>query len=531
MWNFLKQDLAELVSTMQEDTHLVLERVEASQLTKRQTAALKEAERRMSLEETYLVPLLYSEEISDKEAVEKEDGDGEKSLASSVSADSNNGSKDTSDKLRISEERDQEKRTILSDQDAEEVQQIEAFLSEFQLEAKTSEISDLLEQHPETLQAYFEDLVPAVLSYADFWQRYFYRCDPVRIEAEWQLEEDRARLARQELVGKVSNLLGGAAKAVAFGVANALTEDDQRLLGQASKNNAPRPPFVLNTAVDEDEDDEEELGWDDDDDDDKEEYLSTGLASGITSSNASVGDENNVTEEQIEFKDEQLELAKEQLKQALEERDQLHQTVEMQKKELIHLKEVAASGGGKVAIPDELETLHMQLQEKEAELLAVTLKSSNPGEQTDSLSAQLQKLTSMLSEKEVALLQLQSSTEASQKEWQSQMSTLEQASAAFAEADSKRKLELTDLRKQLFTLEAELQTCRSQLATAESNVLTLQNDLEATKEALRTASEAGQSGETPSTVSTGDNLQPPETAAVASKMISSDEDDGWGDEW
>jgi hypothetical protein len=337
-------------------------------------------------------------------------------------------------------------------------------------------------------------------------------------------------LARQELVGKVSTLLGGAAKAVAEGVANALTEDDQGHPGQAPKPHVPRPPFVLNTAVDEDED---ELGWDDEDeDDDKEGLLSSGSASGITSSSVSACDGNEVSEEQIEFNDEKLDLVTEQLKQALEERDQLHQTVELQKQELIHLKQVAATAtattGGGVSM-DEVEKYRARLQAKEAELQA--LKASRSSKSVDlEDSTQVQKLTSILAEKEVALRQLQNTSEASRNESQSQIAALQQENFELKKAAIEYEKALMDADKRNTDFQAELQALRSQLVAADNNASALQKELASTREALHSSSEDGNSGEPPSTISSGVKVENP-TAAVVSKIVADEEDDGWGDEW
>lgn len=202
MWNYLKSDLQELVSVVTEDTNVVLEKIQDEQNVKKATAALREAERRMQMEETFLTPLLPGEE----------------------------------DDWEL---------------DEEETAAIHQFQKEFDLESKTDEIAGLLEQYSETLRPVFEEMVPEVVKYEDFWERFFYRCDETRIQAEWDAEDERAKQARAELVGSVSNFLGGAAKAVASGVATVTT---------AAASDTGRPPFVLNSAIsDDDEEDEEEV--------------------------------------------------------------------------------------------------------------------------------------------------------------------------------------------------------------------------------------------------------------------------------
>ena len=56
------------------------------------------------------------------------------------------------------------------------------------------------------------------VTYEQFWQRHFYRCDVERIIQDWRDEDDRVRIQRQELMKKgvqsVQNIFGGALKAI-----------------------------------------------------------------------------------------------------------------------------------------------------------------------------------------------------------------------------------------------------------------------------------------------------------------------------
>ena len=61
MWSSLKSDFAELVSVVQEDTTVVLEKMEDQREAQKSSAAIKEAKRRMGLEETFTIPLLQNE--------------------------------------------------------------------------------------------------------------------------------------------------------------------------------------------------------------------------------------------------------------------------------------------------------------------------------------------------------------------------------------------------------------------------------------------------------------------------------------
>lgn len=282
MWSALRRDLSEFVSTVTEDAAAALNNMDENFDLSEEEV---EAVRRMKLEETYSTPL-----------------------------------DDTDDDVK-------------------------EFLESFNLEEKNDEISMYLEKH-EMLKEYLEELVPENVSYPEFWQRYFYRCDPERIAAEWRnssIEEDGPMNA-------IGHLLGDAVKAVS----KTLAEDDD---GKALEGNVPsssffkgaRPPFVMNTAVS-DGDENEELGWGDEDDDDEDEE----------------NEEDEEEEDVVIFKDEEKEKLMEELKQALEERDLLQQTVQMQKKELL---EHRSKGEGS----DDIKKLQMQLFERESELAALKL--------------------------------------------------------------------------------------------------------------------------------------------------------------
>jgi hypothetical protein len=114
MWNSLRSDFSEFVSTVKEDTSHVLssmdDRLEEDDITPEQEECL----RRMLNTETYTTPL-------------------------PTKADN--------------EEQDDEL-------DAEEAKQVAAFLETFSIEARTDEIGKLLELYPDSLKVQFETLVP-----------------------------------------------------------------------------------------------------------------------------------------------------------------------------------------------------------------------------------------------------------------------------------------------------------------------------------------------------------------------------------
>ena len=273
-----------------------------------------------------------------------------------------------------------EEETFLEPLDTEH-EEVSKFLSDFNVESKTDDISKWLEENPETLQVQFENLVPTQISYKEFWERFYFRCDAQRIQLQWEREKEEKRKARAEAfaagVQGVKNLFGGAVKAVSSSLA-AADEGVDAVTASPFQSATPslgagaggihlfgasgRPPFVMNTAVDEDdeEEEEEELGWDDDEedleDDEDEAY------------------EEGESEEVVEFsggKDEELEKLMLQLTQATEERDQLHNTVEMQAKEIARLVSGDSSGAVETNEQKALEKLKMELFEKDAELAAL----------------------------------------------------------------------------------------------------------------------------------------------------------------
>jgi len=166
-----------------------------------------------------------------------------------------------------------------------------------------------------------------------------------------------------------------------------------------------RPPFVMNTAVDESFDDqptppveeEEELGWDDEEEGDG-------------------GDEEDEDQvEEIEFKEDEKEQLEKLLTQAISERDSLHEMVELQRNEIATLKLVGVGS-------NDMEQLKMQLFEKNAELAALKASledtyddddddnspTSNKKDATKTAlqERELERLSNELSEREIELLEL-----------------------------------------------------------------------------------------------------------------------------
>ena len=504
MWSTLRSDLSEFVSTVTEDTTTALNKIDANfddddneQKEQATTPEEEEALRRMKLPETYTAPLEPSA-LGEEEQSGEEDNDDDDAL-----------------------------------------KEVEEYLESFSIDSKTDEIAKLLEEHPDTLKAQFEQLVPTTVTYEEFWQRYFYRCDVDRITREWDEEGDDDG---DGPINALGNLLGGAVKAVSA----RMGEDDlaETPVSGIFHGGTGRPPFVLNSAVDETDDDEEELGWDDDeedfDDDDEEE-------------DEDVDD----SVEQIEFKDKVTERLQEQLKQALEvcsmvlvlglhshsgllthyphavsfafrnqyqERDQLHETVEMQSKEIAALN----AGDGESVYQKEVEKLKMLLFEKDSELAAQNAKMLDTSrvEEPSQMEAKLAALTKELEVKDAALKETEAAktkiTELEQTvsrmskeckvveaQFESGKEIIAQMKNEKAELESKlaglqnqgsdltaaaaQAKEATEARAS--SLEAELKSAQAQLGEAEKRTAAVESELEVAKEKLAAAEQRATAAE------------------------------------
>jgi hypothetical protein len=281
--------------------------------------------------------------------------------------------------------------------------EVQTFLDQFDIETKTDEIAQLL-QEKKDLQALFEELVPTEISYPLFWQRYFYRCT--------DLERVAKELSAQPPSVKKSgfgSLLGGALQAVSQTLDKAdHVADDVPGSGMNIFGSSGRPPFVMNTAVDEDEDneEEEELGWDDDEEEEEEEEDAADESEEITFS----GGNNN----------QELDKLAEQLAQALSEKDALHDTIKMLKEQLAAIK----SGKEVTNTEKDMEKLKVKLFEKDAELAA--LKATLQDTHEDDDESKKQNL--------LQLHELQQQLTVSQKELQECKDELTEAQSQLQEA-------------------------------------------------------------------------------------------------
>lgn len=100
-------------------------------------------------------------------------------------------------------------------QDEDDLAEVKTFLYSFfrTIYRRREECHAILRQHPNTVALHFANLVPDQMSYEDFWQRYFFRCDVDRLLDQWdrrgkQLAAARAESVQRGLKGLQTSLKG-----------------------------------------------------------------------------------------------------------------------------------------------------------------------------------------------------------------------------------------------------------------------------------------------------------------------------------
>lgn len=387
----------------------------------------------------------------------------------------------------------------------ESYEPVQAFLASFKIDDKTQEIAKLLEDHPDTVKVHFETLVPTEIPYEVFWQRYFYRCDPERIEQDWEEQEEENRQARMKAItgglSTVTSLFGGAMAAVSKAVAS-----DSRSGGEevpvspfghtSSRGNEPsggglnlfgsggRPPFVMNTAVDEDDDDgeeEEELGWDDDEEDED----------GVGDEEDGPSSEMDVSEE-ITFSggnNQDVERLSEQLVQALSERDALKETISLQNKEIADLK---AGNPDSAASAKALERLKLSLFEKDSELAALkaSLEDTHEDDQVDhskrdvakiaALESDVERLTGIVSDKDAEIAAAKEKVDEVRADMVRMRETAASGQDVLQSSLDMAKAETDSLRQALESMSGnleELEAANEKLAASQVTVKVLDDEL------------------------------------------------------
>jgi DNA repair exonuclease SbcCD ATPase subunit len=400
------------------------------------SSAMQEAIRRMADEETYLEPLLVNEVNGIKTTTLKKESNvgnltDNSSLNASLVEDSDHLDNTTEDEVGV---------LVYTDEDDPMV--IE-FLQNFDIESKTDEIASILDTQDDTVKELFEALVPIELTYEQFWQRYFFRCDEKLIRQAWEAHDERIRKERKEMIDKgkqtVSELFGGALKLVKgmgsqdevkegniFEKYQSELEEKKRAMKVSSKIvstsqnsgdtntfgslfSTGRPPFVMNTAVDEDSNDYENDGEDQDNDDDADSFgWGSDEEEEIEIEEESPDDEETTESIKGDSKKEEndgsdIQELKKELDVTREERDQLHQTVKMLKNQL----QVASNRPGAL---DHLLEKDDEIADLKARLHDIETKDSPATREQDlgthEMEIEIERLKNELSKKQIAFDEL-----------------------------------------------------------------------------------------------------------------------------
>lgn len=398
--------------------------------------------------------------------------------------------------------------------DVEQDPAILEFLSTFHIDQQTDDIAMVLEEYADTVGVHFQNLVPMVVTYEQFWQRYYYRCDPDRIQAEMNEEEGRLRKQRQELLDKgkqtVQNLFGGAFNAIKrkevdqkeasiYEKYQAELEAKQRALTNAGEDKvvaveAPstgfgalfggvRPPFVMNTAVEdsengsgseyeeedengeeEEEEEDDDFGWGSDDDDDD-----------LSDEDEELDDESEVSEEvvfddaptttstpAVQTKEPELDKLREELANALQMKEELQNTVDLQNQKLqdkdMNSNDTEHLSAGRHS--EEVEKLKLLLFEKDSELAAIkasldearedNAENNQFADRLNAQSAEMEQLRAVLTEKEQQLDNLKA--------------TLSQAQGLQDEEDATDNEMLSEALETITSLQADLESAKNDAA-------------------------------------------------------------------
>jgi chromosome segregation ATPase len=494
--------------------------------------ARREAQRRSALEETYVIPLLSREVNGSKtlsfkeihgsveENPKKSDQDelvmnteegSLKSESSPVDENISGPDGESNDKFQNNAMDANEFFSALDptvvdgnqeDEDDDDHDVID-FLTTFQIESKTDDIASILSKYPDTIGFFFEKLVPLTVTYEQFWQRYYFRCDPERIQLEWDLERERIKQERQELIDKgketVKNLFGGALKVIKGAAASqdshavgqgkesiyekyqAELEEKRKALQEVSSRGTHdqkqdnlnkvksgagfgglfanvRPPFVMNTAVDDEDSDtnsqydanasgldvnteddqeqeEEDLGWGSDEDeisveDVEEDDVTEGTEEVVFSSNRF---EETKTMQQL-----QLELAS-----ALDKNQTLEKMLRDHQEQLSGKSEI----GNDLNLQSELAKLQLEIFRKDSELAAVKASLEEIVEdKAHEQNVELKHLRSELQRKELELEKIHE--------------TLRKADAIQDEEDAKDSEMLAEALDTITALQSELESSK-----------------------------------------------------------------------
>lgn len=236
-------------------------------------------------------------------------------------------------------------------------------------------------------------------------------------------------------------------------------------------------------------------------------------------------DDDEEDTEQIVFKDEALESTQAALKQATEERDQLKETIELQKKEIATLRGLSDNAGQLDALRDSIASKDKEI----AELRTSTACTDNETEKA--LRAQIEKLINDIGEKDEKIVTLEklrqddaTSSATKLESLEKQNSTLKtQLADAVADASttsSKLMSEIESFKNQIATLHAEHKASKAK-DKADMELMRLE------LESLRARNEK----ESEATIDSGESAVKIVKPAVSKLSVDDDEEDDWGDDW
>jgi len=120
----------------------------------------------------------------------------------------------------------------------EEMEDFKEFMMNFYktIYKRRDECSQLCAEYPDTIGKYCKELVPKQISYEEFWQRYFYRCDVDNINNEWNRRtlEETSEL-EQQLVSSVTDSVQGVTNFIKSAVGGLQEDADTNKMAASSK--------------------------------------------------------------------------------------------------------------------------------------------------------------------------------------------------------------------------------------------------------------------------------------------------------
>uniref|UniRef100_A0A7S2KA83 BSD domain-containing protein n=1 Tax=Leptocylindrus danicus TaxID=163516 RepID=A0A7S2KA83_9STRA len=320
------------------------------------------------------------------------------------------------------------------------------FIATFNCDEMTEIIAQVLNSKPK-VEEMFSQLVPTSVTYEEFWQRYFYRCDVERIEMEWQLMRDLQAKKRQELMDKGRNFISGFVGSALNVVAPVVTVEESSS-SATDYNERPTPSLSQHgESLYDEEDEEEELGWDESEEEDDDEddggdgggdLNNTTLESHETIVFASNAD---ADAEDVDAADTEVandyRVQQELLTALQEEKVQLQGIIKVQKEEIAALQQ--REKGQEIEVDDTSTTK----EEKESASVTPPLAPvANNGKEIDELKRQLEEAHTSYEEEAT---ELKRQLEEAQVQISKLVSEQEEKDAASATANTKHEEDISSL--------------------------------------------------------------------------------------